>query len=248
MEGKRYVKNKRHIPSIFIVIIIVAIISVCFLTFSKYVAEQQEKKLAETREFIFNSNYKEGKIYNVYDSELIITLSNYELDFVNKSDIEYTVTVKDDEDNNISYIDSGEGVIIGGTKNIEEINVTGIEKNKKYYVEINSVKPYAKTLKMQFYVVEEIPTENYYRVTKNDSWIQLEVYIGSNVPSEGIIIDYTGLSPDNTNEIMRNWMSTEGENKGVFADITEYSKYTFIFFGESNSVSKTKIEGNLINL
>ena len=97
-------------------------------------------------------------------------------------------------------------------------------------VTVSATAPYAKTIALTVQVVDASAV-NCYSVTDMGSYVQLDVYVGDTVPTQDIIIHYTGFSPDNTNDLMRTWMSTDGSATLAAASLQPYSHYTLIFFG-----------------
>lgn len=259
MQGKRGLKQEkanrhnRNVRALRIctgVFLLLALLLCGVLVSGKYVYTTYEVAEVQPERFIFVTNFDDDETYiyaNGTTGTVTLTLSNHEAGLTTKSNITYNVSVTNKAGEAVASVsDSKKGILIGNEPTDSIIQISELVVGDTYEVNILSTAPYEKTLTYKFHVMPAVSNADYYSITKNTNWIQLDIYTGADDPGN-IIVNYnTVLAPDNTNEFMRDWTSAAG--KGTLTGLESNAQYSFIFFGSSESVSKTQIIGNEITI
>ncbi|MBQ9132004.1 MAG: hypothetical protein IJX62_06010 [Clostridia bacterium] len=224
------------------------ILTVGGVTLAKYFYDKQVQKNSVPQDFYFTSNYEDGGVYYVVLSEGKVSFEVYNHNNVGSGQnkvtskaVTYTVSYYRIDSANqpvgekpapITYTFAENG---GEQKESVLFEATAGET---YQVEIKSTAPYEKEIKFKLCPMEE-DVDSYYTVTPaaSGNWLQVDIYIGSTVP-ESITVNYSGLEPDNQNDMMKDW--TTVAEKGVIpqASLTHHSHYTLIFFGDTSGYAE----------
>lgn len=214
-------KINKHLLFYVFVILLLLSMTLVSTVFAKYIREIENEKIIKPESFYFNTNYDDKQTYELYSDTIDITVSNTYLGNVTESDVNYTITVKEGE----TVITTQTGTL---TKSINYNNHSlPVEFDKQYKVIIVSSTPYVKTIEHNFITYPSF-VAGYYTITDMGSWIELDLYIGSDVPSSIIINYISDLSADNTNPLMVDWYGVQG----IIDDssIINNSHYSLIFF------------------
>ena len=210
----------------FIALLLVSTVAVSGV-FSRYVSTKNgESGVVMPEEFCFECNFDDDGQYLISaGSDFSFYVRNYDkFDNVSESNISYTVFL-DSECLYSLELDGGEKQEIALTISKEKF-VLG----KTYIVSVSSQTPFSKTISYTVTVVDDT-AETYYTIADNGGWVQMDVYIGTNIPNSFTINYGNQLLPDNTNALMSDW--TSSQNKGTLYkdELTPYTHYTLIFFG-----------------
>ena len=111
-----------------------------------------------------------------------------------------------------------------------------LEAGVNYQVTITTLAPYSSTVTFYVQATAEV-VGNFYQVTDRGTWVEVVVYTGS-TPPQNLVVQYGTLSPDNTNDLMSDWLKGENDSHSqTIVSLDANSTYTFYFF--KNGVSKT---------
>ena len=219
--------NRKIITAALAALALISVALACG-TLAKYVGSSEGKpNLATSEEFFFTCNFEQGGVY-LFPEENDFTfgvMNHNGLGVVNASDITYTVTVNGVAlEANLSTLPANTETKIEHT-----IPASALTAGEDYLVTIQSSSPYVKTISFTVSAVTGIVGNTYTLVDKG-GWVQLDLFIGTTVPApDSLTIDYTGFAPDNTNDLMTEWLSAA--NTGKLSTLSPYTQYTLIFFG-----------------
>jgi len=221
--------NKRRLLVIAALVCLAVLVTFAAVTIAKYILDSKEASLGivEGEDFIFYSTPDENTAdtpHMVYDGEFNFTLKNYNELITTPSNIVYTIALS-----------GGTGTIqvdgapyeaaqtmTGGSQIEHNVAISGLA-NGQYTVTIQSSEPYVKSIVL--YVTVEIPeVESYYKITKHDTWCELDIYTGSD--ASDITIEYMG-APDNTDSRMADW---EKNSVGTLTNLEAYAHYKLVFY------------------
>ncbi|MBE6595467.1 MAG: hypothetical protein E7644_06680 [Ruminococcaceae bacterium] len=200
--------------------------------------------IAGAQEMFFECDYEDGGLYLIpaNGDAFTFTVRNYDfLDNYSQSDITYSVTL--------------DGILIvtnaklnGGNKFDDPTNISAssLAVGSTYTISITATEPYEKTISFRISVVDDF-IDNYYSVKDYGNWVQLDLYVGTTAPT-ALEVNYEGLAPDSTHDLMRTWMT--GDNQNALVGLQSYSHYTLIFFGDKDvaNVEKTELPTGIITL
>ena len=211
-------------------------------TLTKYVFDDENNNVIVSEDFIFISNYIDGKTYDIKRDNLNIVISNSSVSGVNKEDIKFDIEIKNKNSNNIvkSYNNQ---ILIGSTNSSLEFDFTNLTVGESYVVTINSTMPIKKTIKHQFNIVEETSIDSYYTIKDKGAWVELDIYIGTNKINQLEVIYSSALAADNTNQLTSDWFGTSGE----LLNLKENSHYQLIFFKNDNELYDPIEKGEIID-
>lgn len=205
-----------------------------------------EPGIAEAQEMFFECDYEDGGLYLIpaygEGEGFTFTVRNYDFfDNYSQSDITYSVTL-----DGTLIVTSAK--LNGGNKSHATTNISAssLAVGSTYTISITATEPYEKTISFRISVVDDF-IDNYYSVKNNGNWVQLDLYVGTTAPTE-LKINYEGLAPDSTHDLMRAWMT--GDNQKALEGLQSYSHYTLIFFGEKDvsDVEKNQLKTDIITL
>ena len=202
----------------------------------KYLDGKKSAALADTTPFYFTCNFEDGGIYYLSGTEAEITVFNHDgLGHVTASNIQYTVTVTDPNGNAVTTTPTADSALTGNTADSATYKFQG-SAGGFYKVTVQSTAPYTKEITFQINFMEDDVTNTYsITVAESKQWLRLDLYIGATPPANDITVVYGILSPDNTNDMMSDWLT--GANATYSGEIevlgmTDHSHYSFIFFGD----------------
>lgn len=233
---------------------------------AKYIKQKDlNNNSAKAQEFYFESDLLDGEEHEIVATKnadgsttgsVTIRLKNYadELRY-SETAIEYTVSVKEmDADTDKMLADSSitnkSGTIATEGRHAQDVTISGLEAGKTYTVTATTNNVYQKTLQGTIKVLA--PDETVYTAV-NDQTEYIEVTVWTTDYTGEVTLKYgdIGLIPDNTNEKMRDALSTGGtisENNWeantsyvfrFFKTDTE-KKYDVAVSGTEVTVSETK--------
>lgn len=225
--------NKKHIIRIlpFVLLITLSLVSISAVcgVFARYTfSKEGDINQAEPEKFYLECNFEDEGVYLVPEGkDFSFIVYNYDVfDHTTESELKYTVKVDGVALGEDAY------TFAGGEKSEKTFIIPSsqLEADKTYKIDITSSSPFAKTISFDIRVVTG-ELGNYYTVKDNGNWVQLDLYIGTNPPNSLTIKYGANLAPDNTNSLMRTWLSTETERELTNVNLHSYSHYTLIFFG-----------------
>ena len=115
-------------------------------------------------------------------------------------------------------------------------------------VTLTSSEPYVKAFSFNVQVVDATAT-NCYSVKDMGDYVRLDICVGNALPATDIIVQYTGLAPDSTNDLTAGWTLEGGTGAISAASLLPYARYTFYFFGAKSVSEQTNVAlGNVITL
>ena len=235
--------------------LLVGAISFSCVTLAKYVSENNAKTPIEPAYFHFNCSKAENETYvlNVEEGEdtasATFSVNNYVFDAYSQADITYSIELIDDETLTSTTVKSG--TLAKNLPSEDEIEITNLYEGKTYTVKVSSTAPYVREYSFKYYVAKK-NLETFYTVTDNGTWIQLDLYVGDELPSENISVVYeSNLTPNPTSETTKNW-----ETSGIhIIDVTTLqtnTHYTYEFVelvsDDYSQESKTEIIDSKITL
>lgn len=240
--------QKKHTGRIKVIIITVAVLSLCALTvgmiFAKYFNENISNDRVRAQNFYFTSNLLDGKEHTLSagSTSVTFTIGNHEdaLRF-SEMDIKYKYTVVDDTGKEIK---NAEGTLAKGSVTDATITVSGLEPGRKYTVTATGDGGYTKTLTATI-VVPAKETKLYYHIDSTaGDYTLLTVWNDGDVEGS-VTVKYTGI-PDNTNPNMGDWTTADGQS-GKSVDIGPHESKVFRFFGENVDVAVEGAAPNKLN-
>lgn len=208
---------------------------------AKYVSEMETDPIPVVpMDFYFECDYANNNLYLVKSGEdFVFNVRNFQLidgqHFISGGNIYYSVKVLQVTEHTENVIYSAESILDSNilTNPYGDVEGFTVAANKfsvgsTYVVRIESTLPFYKKIEFRLSVVD-LQAENYYTMEMKESgnWVQIDIYIGS-IPVD-VTINYDGFSPDNTNELMKDWLSSSSQNQ--LTDLEPYTRYTLIFFG-----------------
>ncbi|MBP3396387.1 MAG: hypothetical protein J6L87_04350 [Clostridia bacterium] len=204
-----------------------------------------EPGIAEAQEMFFECDYEDGGLYLIPGGKnFTFTVRNYDNEIFKNftaSKIVYTATM-----DGSTILPKGE--LAGGTnsKLPTTIQSSSLAVGSTYTISITATEPYEKTISFRISVVDDF-IDNYYSVKDYGNWVQLDLYVGTTAPT-ALEVNYEGLAPDSTHDLMRTWMT--GDNQNALVGLQSYSHYTLIFFGDKDvaNVEKTELPTGIITL
>ena len=236
MFKRKYKKNF----SIFLMIIaLVSIVSFSAVSYAKYVELNEANALIEPDEFVFTCDKIENKTYIIEKDSTSFTVSNKELSKVSAVDITFSVVVLDGSTPFLNETHT----FTGNVESSKTITLNNLQVDHKYIVTVSSTTPYVKKFNFMYYVASSLLT-NYYTVTDNSTWIELDLFIGNVLPTNNITITYgSNLVPDNSNDLMEDW---DNQTVGTIdvSELTVNTHYSLAFFkltSQTYNVSKTTL-------
>lgn len=216
------------------------------VTLAKYVFGAEHSETVEPEPFYFSCNYDDGGIYYLPSNSTSVMVYNHNNVTgnlkVNPEDITYTITYQKTNGEGGAAVTSDPIILSKSAANEHETVIAG-SLGDNYHVTVTSSVPYVRTIEFDLIFMEEDAT-SFYTVTKSkdNTWMQLDVYIGMKAPAS-LTIDYGTLAPDNTNPFMRDWLTANKKGTIERAKLSDHAHYTFIFFGDVTSYSNvTKAE------
>lgn len=240
---KRTKHGKRYMAALVLLALIFT--ALAGTTLAKYIGRRiYGPQIADPESFFFTTNFEQGGSY-LYPAgkSFDFAVRNYDkLGNYNASEISYTVTV------NGQALDIGaRGRLTGGKKSAQTVTVPAsmLEAGNAYVIAITASSPYEKTISFTVNAIAGT-VENLYTVKDMGNWVQLDLYVGT-APAP-LTIDYTGLQPDNLNELMADW--TTAQNSATLTDLSPYTHYTLVFFGtaEVDEVLTQTVLGSSVTL
>lgn len=201
----------------------------------KYITSKQGTSYIESKDFIYECNLENGKTYYINPSNTPTSINCIVVNYIGSkiSEDDITGTVKLSKDS----ILVGEVYDFTMNKNVEtklDVNmaVSSLTPGDKYTMEIKTQTPYIKTITANF-IVSDYSSVSTYSIDDKGAWVEVEIKIGAVIPASGITINYEGLAPDNTNELMADWLSSDLEKTISSSKIETNSVITLIFIKES---------------
>lgn len=245
--------TKEKIVNLFMIALIGGAITFSSVTLAKFVSQDNTKTPIQPAYFHFNCSKAENETYvlNIKEGETTasasFTVNNYVFDVASYENINYKVTLLDDETSVSNIIK--EDVLQGQVLSEGLIEVNGLTEGKTYTVVVTSDSPYVREYSFKYYVAKK-SLDTYYTIEDNGTWIQLDLYIGDTAPSEDITVIYGDkLSPNPTLNLMQGWeMSNQHTIKKEEIDINTHYTYQFVELipGEYSIKEKTTIIDNKI--
>ena len=183
-------------------------------------------KIATSQEFFFECSFEhDGSYLFPVGNDFEFTVRNHDAHGnCNQTDITYTVKLNDVQLDEVFTLTSGAERSQEHTISSDKFTV-----GHKYKVTIESSAPYKKTIEFTISAVEAT-AKTLYTVADKGNWVQLDLYVGSE-PPELLTVNYGLLAPDNTNELMREWKTADGQQ--TLSGLDAYTHYTLIFFGDA---------------
>jgi hypothetical protein len=223
-------------------LVIVALCAVTLIALSgavlgKYLHDEKHAMLADTTPFYFTCNFEDGGIYYLSGDTAEVTVFNHDgLEHITKDTIAYTVSVTDPSNTAVATtLKTADAGLTGNTKDSATYEFHGIAGGF-YKVTVQSTAPYAKEITFQINFMENDVTNTYsITVAESKQWLRLDLYIGATPPANDITVVYGILSPNNTNDMMSDWLTgTEVTHSNTIdvSGMTDHSHYSFIFFGD----------------
>ena len=202
-------------------------------------------KIATSQEFFFECSFEhDGSYLFPVENDFKFTVKNHDAHgHCNQTDITYTVKLNDVQQDGVFTLTSG-----AERSQEHTISKSSFEVGKKYTVTIESSAPYKKTIEFAISVVEAT-AKTLYTVKDEGNWVQLDLYVGSEPPAS-LTVKYGSLAPDNTNELMREWKTAEGQQM-LSGLLDAYTHYTLIFFGDAEVTDvseRTEITNDTITI
>lgn len=245
--------TSEKIVNLLMIALIVGTVTFSGITLAKFVSQDNTKTPIQPAYFHFNCSRAENETYvlNVKEGEITTSTSfsvnNYVFDVASYENINYKVTLVDDETSISSVIK--EDVLQGQVLSEDLIEVNGLSEGKTYTVIVTSDSPYIREYSFKYYVANKT-LETYYTIKDHGTWIQLDLYIGGSAPSEDITIVYGDkLAPNPTLDIMQEWeMSNQHTINKEDLEINTHYTYQFVELtsGEYSIEEKTAIINNKI--
>ncbi|MBQ8496665.1 MAG: hypothetical protein IJ489_04320 [Clostridia bacterium] len=235
---KKRNQSRKRILAVCLVAILLAVACLGTVTLAKYVSEtENNKNLAEAGELIFYAaGYEDGGTYYISGDSFTFHLYNYTGDFKTPFDIQYDVSV-----DNGAQVSLSTGILLGKKASSQKITVENLKSEKFYCVTVTMTSPYEKTISFIISTHQDV-VANQYAITDNGNWVQLDLYIGSNPPTD-LTISYGALSPDTLNRLMVDWTQNENGNGLLKAEnLQKYAHYTLIFFENENSSKQQYVD------
>lgn len=227
-------KITKRAPLLLAVLFLVSLVAVSGVLARYSTTVESDPKLATTEDFYFECNFEHGGLYLFpAQRDFVFVVKNYDpFDHVSASNITFDVTLDGEEIESNQMLETGE--ISTKTVTIPQDKLT---LGKTHKVVITSRTPFVKTISFDIFVVED-KAGSFYTLADHGNWVQLDLYIGSDVPSS-LTIDYNGFAPDNTHSLMRGWIE-ETKVTLYSTDLHPYTHYSLIFFGTTqiNEVSE----------
>ena len=216
---------------IFVALAAVMLTCVAGGVLGKFVFESHSEQTSDPEPFYFSCNFSDGGIYYLPGTSTdIIAYNHNQLGNVNPSDVKVDVTYSkiDTNGNPISLSTRKTLTLAKGAEREEKASIIS-QKGDRYKVTVTTTAPYEQTISFVLIFMEE-DAKSFYRITKNGSWLQLDLYIGAEKPATNLTINYAGLAPDNTNPFMADWFGTSGTI--ATSSLSDHAHYTFAFFGD----------------
>lgn len=237
-------KRLKHRPIVVVslFLLIVLAISLISISIAKYVTDIRNQSLIKLEDFVIETNYLDGKTYEIFTDTVQVDVRNNRLTKISKKDITFDILIKNI--NTSEVIASYNNQTLGGaTKSNKVFTFDNLEVNTNYQVIISSTSPIKKTITHNFSIVSTIEVESYYTLTNYESWIELDIYIGTDVPSSLTIVYGNELSADNTNDLMKTWYGTSG----LLTSLTKNNHYKLIFFKTVDKTYDSVNNGEIIS-
>ncbi len=210
-------------------------------SYAKYVSEKKTNAGITPNEFYFTSDYlKEVRsgdtvpTYKVYADSVKFTVANNDGVNYAECDIKYTVSITAGSGGSLST--GGDKTLTAGESEKSETHTLKGTAGQTYTVTAASTSPYSMTLTAKFQFIS-VDDESYYTLTDKGTYIELDIYTASTVPSS-IAVNYgTSLAPDNTNSLMSGWIDS---TRGTINTLEAHSHYKLVFIKNDTTVYEAK--------
>ena len=240
------IKTKKIFIAIALLLSVLSAAGVCEVLARYTVTNKGFMNQADPEQFYFECNFDNGGDFLIpYEEDFSFVLKNYDVfGRVTPSPITYSVEISGIDMEYTTYTleadQKSETTVI--------IEKEKLEYNKTYTVTVTSSSPFSKTISFDITTVSG-HIDNFYTVTDNGNWVQLDLYIGTVAP-ETLTIEYgDNLSPDNTNDLMRTWLISDISKALSKTELHSYSHYTLIFFGTQDVtevISKAPLNNEIV--
>ena len=241
-QGRKKSKNTivgRNKTIVFLVLFC-TVIGMMAIVAAKYIRETNTSNGVIAKEFYFSSDIlsEDGKTTTLSPTNgkasIDFKLMNH-ADELRYADVEisYEIKVTSDGKQAGEVIPSTGTIEIGEGKDVS-VKLSGLQAGKTYNVTATATKPYTKTLSGTI-KVDGMDEQVYSSVTAvTDQY--MEVTVWTKDYSGMVNLTYaTGLIPDNTDEIMKNWKTSENNSSLETFQMESNTSHVFRFFKTSDN-------------
>lgn len=187
---------------------------------------EDEPQAISPAAFYFEADLEEGETYFVAEGQdLVFTVRNHDtLSHVTAGTLSFQVAVNGTA---VGSYTCTAGAAENKTVTVPAATLGAAGSIKQ--LTLSSTAPYTKTVTCNIEVIP-VAAANTYSVTDKGDYVQLDLYVGSTLPTSDITIHYAGLAPDSTADLTASW-TTAGSGTIAVSSLTPYARYTLYFFG-----------------
>lgn len=239
---KRKHRRNRLTTVLAVVAVLSAVLtaSLAWGAMAKYTHQSNREGLVRAKEFYFTSDYlaTNNPEYtlnpgNAETASVTFELRNYDGLLVSELDVNYTITVTDnDSENDATVTIGGDGKITTGETK-EVVTLSNLRLGMSYTVEVKGSNGYEKTLYATFTVKK--PNEGiFYNTKKVGDYVLVTVWTENATASDIVVTVPTNFIPDATDVALSGW--TTGAGSVAMENLDAYESRSYRFFQNGGNI------------